>query len=210
MKDALRFAADNQGVTVSRETGDRLAKLAQLVQKWTKKINLTSKSDTYNVINRHIQDSLQLWPHRHLTTPTWADLGSGGGFPGIVIAILARELDPDLTVTLVEADTRKSVFLAHAIRELDVVAKVCPQRIEQLDPLCPGTLSARALAPLPRLLDYCARHAAPDTVLLLPKGRGAEAELTEARKSWTFDLTRIPSVTDPEAVLLKIGALQRA
>ena len=194
---------------VSRETLARFEDYVRLLEKWNKSINLISNSTSYDIWSRHIIDSAQLWPLRPRDARSWVDLGSGGGLPGIPLAILAREFDPDATFTLMESDQRKCAFLTTAIQNLALNARVVTARIEEHPPENADVVTARALAPLTPLLDHCARHVAPTGTILLLKGRSTDAELTEARKFWTFDLTRMPSVTDPEAVLLRIGALAR-
>lgn len=193
---------------VSRETQERLDHFVALVEKWTQKINLISRDSLRHIQRRHVLDSLQLVTS--VNTPDhWADLGSGGGFPGVVIAIVAREWAPDMNVSLVESDLRKATFLRTALRETGCSATVLSQRIESCDPLDAGVVSARALAPLTTLLDYCERHLAPNGVGLFPKGRTAAEEVETALERWSFDCETVPSRTDPEAVVLKIGDIRR-
>ncbi len=197
-----------QGATsaahVSRETTERFAALAALVRKWSPKINLVSRSTLDALEDRHIADSAQLFD---LAPParSWADLGSGAGFPGLVCAILAAERSPGTAFTFVESDTRKATFLRTALRELGLAAEVKAARIEALDPLGADVVSARALAELPALLGHVHRHMAPTGTALLPKGAAWEKEVTEARETWSFSLSRHTSVTHPDAVILQIG-----
>lgn len=198
------------GVDVSRETSDRLEAFAALVAKWTPKINLIAPGTVAEIESRHIEDSAQLYALAPPGFRHWADLGSGGGFPGIVIAILAAEHDPTACVTLVESDQRKATFLRTALRELGLSATVASDRIEALAPLQADVVSARALGPLPTLLGLVARHLAPEGRAILPKGRGAAAEVAAARASWRFDLAETPSKTDPEARILRIERIALA
>ena len=189
---------------VSRETLEMLEIYARLLAEWTKRINLVSRSTLDALWTRHFLDSAQLI--RHIDTPgLWADLGSGGGFPGAVVAILQagkRE------VVLVESDQRKAAFLRAVARET-VGFRVVAQRIEQAKPLAASVVSARALAPLPVLLEYVHRHLAPGGVAVLPKGRKADEEITAALEHWRFDCEKHPSQTDPESVVLILGDIKR-
>ena len=193
---------------VSRETLDLLKQYERLLRKWTERINLVAPSTLDKLWERHFHDSLQLWeltPKRGL----WVDLGSGGGFPGLVIAILAREAG-QTKVVLVESDQRKAAFLRTVARELGLDAKVLSQRIEDVAPLNADVLSARALAPLPKLLAYTERHRKPGGVAVFPKGETAEDEIRDALESWHFDCQKHPSVTDAKATILSIGEVTRA
>ncbi len=205
VQDAL-----GQGEDVSRETSGRLAAFAALVARWTPRINLISAGTVPLIQTRHIADSAQLFPLAPPGFRHWADLGSGGGFPGIVVAIIAAERNPDAAFTLVESDARKAAFLRIAARELRLAVTVVHSRIETLEPLGADVVSARALGPLPQLLGLVGRHLAPDGVAILPKGRGAAAEIDAARASWRFDLSETPSKTDPEARLLRIERIALA
>lgn len=191
---------------VSRETIEKLEALAAKLAKWTPAINLVAKSTVGSAWERHIVDSAQLYrtgPFR-----IWGDLGSGGGFPGLVVAVLAAELSPESRVILVEADQRKATFLREAIRQLHLSAIVHAERIEKVLPLGVDVLSARALAPLATLCTYADRHLAPDGTAIFPKGSAWRSEVEEARKYWNFDLAVEPSETDPSAVVLQLKAIR--
>lgn len=197
------------GVGVSRETFDRLTALTTLLQKWNPAINLVAKSTLPEVWTRHIVDSSQLYRLAPAEVGHWADLGSGGGFPGLVIAILSAELDAQRRITLVESDQRKATFLRQAVREFGLTqATVLSERIESIPPLSANVLSARALAPLPQLCDFARRHLSPTGVALFPKGVQHQEEIAQAGREWHFDLTVFPSETDPSAVVLAIKAIQ--
>lgn len=195
---------------VSRETRERLIAYAALVRKWSPAINLVSKSDLEQLETRHIADSLQLAEFLPNAPGTWADFGSGGGFPGIVVAILAAEQKNGLDLHLVESDQRKAAFLRTAGRELDLSLTVHCTRVEQLAPLGAATISARALAPLTDLLSYAHRHLAPGGRCVLLKGQTYEAEIDEARRTWQFDVDARQSVTDPAARILLVSNLTHA
>jgi 16S rRNA (guanine527-N7)-methyltransferase len=195
-----------KGLNVSRETFDCLATYVALIQKWSPTINLVSKSSLPQIWTRHIIDSVQVSEIVATSVDTWVDLGSGGGLPGMVVSILR----PNTAVTLIESDTRKATFLRTCIRELGLNARVVAQRIEIVKPLAAQVVSARALAPLPQLLDLAQRHLAPEGIAILPKGRTAEEELAEAHKTWSFDYKLIKSQTDPNAKILRIERITRA
>lgn len=193
---------------VSRETMDRLRTFEALVTKWTAKINLISKASQADIWNRHIADSVQLYRYAP-KSGLWADLGSGGGFPGIVVAILGREDTSDRPFLLVESDQRKATFLRAAIRELGLNATVEATRIESLAPLNASVLSARALTDLPGLLEFAERHLAPDGTCLFPKGSSWLEEDTKAKARYTYAIEALPSITEQGAAILKIKDVAR-
>jgi 16S rRNA (guanine527-N7)-methyltransferase len=191
---------------VSRETRERLETLLALVGKWTRRINLVAASTVEDGWRRHILDSIQV----HWAAPAaqhWADLGTGGGFPGLVVAVLEAERTTPARVTLVESDRRKCTFLRTALRETGAQATVVDARIEEVPPLGADVLSARALAPLGTLLGFAHRHLAPGGTALFPKGARWREEIAAAERDWTFSAEPIPSITDPDAVLLRIGGI---
>ena len=191
------------GVGVSRETADRLQVLADTLARWQKTINLVGRAPLDDVWNRHILDSAQLLPLIPVTTRTLVDLGSGAGFPGLVIAALA----PDLDVTLIEADARKAAFLGEAGRHmgLEKSPTIRIGRIESVAATKSDVITARALAPLGQLLAWAARHQGDTTICLFHKGKGWQAELTEAMKNWDIPVQPSNSVTDLDSVILRIG-----
>lgn len=193
---------------VSRETMERFEAYANLLQKWNPRINLVSKSTLPDLWTRHFEDSAQLFD---LAPPVdhWVDLGSGGGFPGLVIAILATEFATPKQITLVESDTRKATFLRQVLRETGANGQVISKRIEDIAPLQADVLSARALADLPTLCTFADQHLRPDGIALFPKGARWQEELDAARESWHFDCKSYPSVTEPSAVILKMKGLSR-
>jgi len=203
---AARFA---QAFDVSRETADRLTLYADLLAKWNRAINLVSKATLPALWTRHFADSAQLLSLAGTAPRHWADLGTGGGFPGLVVAILAAEICPRLQVTCVESDRRKAAFLQSVGRETGVDVTVIPERIETLAPLGADVVSARALAPLEVLIGHAARHLGDRGTALFLKGTGYRAEVETALAHWTFRLDTIPSRTDPGSAILKIGSIRR-
>lgn len=197
-------------IDVSRETMDRLNVYAALLRKWNPAINLVAKSTLSELWNRHFLDSAQIFTLADPQRGVWADLGSGGGFPGLVVAVLAAEKAPDLAVTLVESDARKAAFLTAAARECGVRACVVADRIEVIPPLSARYLSARALAPLSKLLEYGARHLAADGVAYFNKGGGWRDEIADARRIWRFEATAHPSMTDANSAILEVKGVARA
>ena len=193
---------------VSRETHAKMSELLALVTKWNRAINLVSAASLAEGWNRHVLDSAQLWLAARVSDGHWLDLGSGGGFPGLVVAIIAQEKAPNMLVSLVEADKRKSVFLGEAARQLGQRVVVHADRVEALEGKAASVLSARALAPLESLLLSARRHLAAGGVALFPKGRNVEAELSDARARWSFDCEALTSMTDQAAVILRIENIQ--
>lgn len=190
---------------VSRETYDKLQAFQALVEKWNPTINLISKSQIADLWQRHILDSAQLMEFCPITALSWCDLGSGGGFPGLVVAVIAAERMPHLKITLVESDRRKAVFLGQAARELGLTVSVETQRIEALAPQNASVVSARALAPLSDLLPHTLRHMCSAGVAIFPKGSTSEQELDTARRDWNFEVTEIQSrlATDAKILILR-------
>lgn len=193
---------------VSRETFQLLQEYSELVLKWSSSINLISKRDQRHIWDRHIHDSLQVADAGY-ACDHWVDIGSGGGFPGLVVAIAKRDVWPNTRFTLIESDQRKCVFLRTVIRELKLNATVLSQRIEQAPQQSADILSARALADLPTLLAFADRHLSAGGLALFQKGANWEKEVINARKAWRFTYKPITSKVDPEAVILKIEGVSR-
>ena len=189
---------------VSRETLDRLETYAERLAKWNRAINLVAKPTLPHIWTRHFLDSAQLLEYVPENAKTWIDLGSGAGFPGLVIAILR----PDISVTLVESDRRKSVFLSEAARATETSVSVICERAEAVD-IKVDIVSARALASLTELLALAAPLMAPDGVCLFLKGENVENELTEANHLWHIDYERHESRADPRGTILSIPAFHR-
>lgn len=194
---------------VSRETMARLETFALLLEKWNPKINLVAASTLADMWTRHMADSAQVFGLVREDANIWADLGTGGGFPGLVVAILADELRPDMRVICVESDQRKATFLRTVVRETGIGAEIVVGRIEEVPPIGADIISARALAALPKLLSYAQRHLRPGGEALFLKGAAHEKEVSEALESWSFRLDTYPSKTDPDATILKIGDIRR-
>lgn len=207
-----RGRADLDHLNVSRETLERLDVFENVLRKWNPRINLVSRNSLEDFWTRHIVDSIQVFrcvQAQDQTQGHWVDLGSGGGFPGLIVAILAAAECSDLKVTLIESDQRKSAFLRTVARETGVECKILAQRIEQAEPQAATILSARALADLSLLFSFAERHLNPDGIALFPKGVTWEKEIAAAQRQWQFDYEPITSQTEPEAVVLKIKGISR-
>jgi len=192
---------------VSRETQALLEKYVALLLKWTEKINLIAPSTVPDVWSRHIDDCVGSVQVVESPTGHWVDIGSGGGLPGIIAAILHREtLD---LCTLVESDTRKCVFLRTVIRELNLNAAVKSQRIEDVSLDAPEVISARALSGLTRLLDLTSAHRTGKTQLLFQKGLNWESEVRNAQERYHFSLEVHPSLTQEGSVTLLISEVRK-
>ena len=199
------------GQIVSRETYDKLRDYESLIQKWNSSINLVAKSTLSDIWNRHIVDSAQVYYAASAElSGNCTDIGSGGGLPAIVIAILAQGADKQVQMTMVESDKRKSVFLRTAIRELGLNnANVVNERIENVQIPVSKFISARALAPLTELFGFAEKLSDDKTTFLFQKGKNWLSEIEIAQNHWSFDYEAIKSETDSNAVILKIRGLSR-
>ncbi|KPN61573.1 16S rRNA (guanine527-N7)-methyltransferase [Aliiroseovarius crassostreae] len=195
---------------VSRETLERLKIYASLLKKWNPAINLVAPSTINDLWERHFLDSAQVFSALPQDATKWCDVGTGGGFPGLIVAMLAQEKAPELQITCIESDLRKATFLRTVLRETGVKAKVLSERIESAEPQGADVFSARALASLDKLLEFSERHLSPDGICVFQKGVRYQEEVEEALENWSFQLDKIPSVTNSDAVILKIGAIKRA
>lgn len=194
-------------IDVSRETNEALDDFAQLLLKWNKSINLIAKSTISEVRERHIEDSVQIARHIQFKD-TWLDMGSGGGLPGIVLAIIAKGQGAKTVFTLVESDQRKCAFLRTAALQFGLNVTVVSERVENIQNFEADHISARALAPLTQLLAYSKPFFAKDTLAVFPKGQNHQAELLEARNHWTFEAELIESDTQASAAIMLIRNLQ--
>lgn len=205
------MTSDLDRPNVSRETRERLDKFADLFLKWAAKINLVAPSTTESLWSRHIADSLQL--RNIISDPAhWIDLGSGGGFPGIITAVLLAE-DKEGWVDLVESNHKKCGFLRMALIETAGRGTVHPLRIEEAQKTLkgPDVISARALADLDQLLAFSEPWALQNAQMkmLFHKGRDYQAEIEKARGRWAFDLVIHQSVVEADSVILEITSLER-
>jgi 16S rRNA (guanine527-N7)-methyltransferase len=195
---------------VSRETSDRLDRFVETLLAWQQRINLIAPSTEPKLWTRHIADSLQLLalaPQAKI----WVDLGSGGGFPGLVIACALAD-KPGARVHLVESSTKKAAFLREAARATGAPAEVHAVRIEDFVEnlaMAVDVVTARALAPLVRLLAATYPLLKTGTLGLFPKGQDVDAELTEAAKCWSIQSSFAPSLTDPKAKVVRVTGIEK-
>lgn len=191
---------------VPRGTFDRLEQLIGLILDEMTRQNLISASTADHIWARHIVDSAQLVPLAPDDAECWIDLGAGAGFPGIVVALMM----PDLRMTLVESRRKRIDFLQHLADSLGIADRVtvAGKRLEMLDASPQDVISARAFAPLDRLLPLAHRFSHGDTHWLLPKGRSAASELEAVTGSWQGDFRIVPSLTDPEAAIIVASQVQ--
>lgn len=189
---------------VSRETMERLTVYADLLVKWQARINLVGPETIPTLWHRHFLDSAQLFPLLPQAIHRVVDMGSGAGFPGLVLAVMGA---PD--VHLIESDARKCAFLREVARVTGTAVTVHNTRIEKVPPLGADVVTARALAPLAQLLDWAAPHLLPHGHALFLKGRGHEDELTMASKEWIITAGKVPSRSDPAAAILHLREVCR-
>ncbi len=193
-----------QTVGVSRETLARFEAYEDLLQRWQSRINLVSRDSLADVWRRHFLDSTQIAPWIDTSTPT-LDMGSGAGFPGLVLAILK-----EAPVVLAESDLRKCAFLREARRVTAATAEIYEGRIEDLnEPNAFAVIVARALAPVSKLLDLAVPLLRSDGACVFLKGERAEEELRDARSAWRMEVEQFPSAADPRGVVLEIRNAER-
>jgi 16S rRNA (guanine527-N7)-methyltransferase len=193
------------GDSVSRETWMRLERFVDLFLSWQRSTNLVASSTVPRLWTRHIADSLQLLELAP-TARRWIDLGAGGGFPGLVLAC-APAAEESAEIHLVESTQKKAAFLRAAVAELSLPAIVHAQRIEDFASATTerfDVVTARALAPLDKLMGYAIPLLKRGALGLFPKGQDVAAELTQASKSWTIDADLIPSRTDPRSRIVRV------
>jgi 16S rRNA (guanine527-N7)-methyltransferase len=208
IQDANEF---REAFGVSRETTDRLDLYARLLETWQRTINLVASTTLPQLWHRHFADSAQLVGLAPPRARTWIDLGSGAGFPGLVAAILLAETNR-CQVTLVESDTRKCAFLREVARQTGIAVDIINARIETLSTQARiaevDVISARALAPLDRLLELSRPLFSSGTEALFQKGRGAATEIEAARRRWAFESSCVPSLTDRDGQIVLVRALR--
>ena len=199
-EDAVRLTG------VSRETLERVHVYLEVLEEWRERINLIGPGEGRHLWRRHVLDSLQLIAQIPGDAAKIVDLGSGAGFPGLLIACAVAER-PGASVTLVEKSVRKSQFLQAAIAEVGLPARTLNVRIEEAPREKFDLLTARALAPLPKLLGYAHAWLKPSGKALLMKGKDTAAELAEARADWTFEMSDRASLSSPEGRVLEVSSI---
>jgi 16S rRNA (guanine527-N7)-methyltransferase len=193
---------------VSRESGERLETYVSLLEQWQKRINLIGPATRDDIWSRHIADALQLLPLLPISVTSLADLGSGAGIPGLILAI-ARPLEAHLF----ESNLKKAAFLREAARRTEAKAQIHSMRIEKArfaaETIKAQAVMARALAALPKLLDYAAPFLENGAIGYFHKGQDVDAELTDATKSWRMQVEKHPSMTDSRGVILVVKEAHR-
>ena len=193
--------------SVSRETFLKLKKCQSMLEEWQQKFNLVSKSTIDNAWDRHFLDSAQLFNFIPQDAEVLFDFGSGAGFPGIVLAIMANEKMPKLQINLVESINKKTVYLNAVKTELGVNVNVINDRIEKIKPQKANVITSRALASLTDLLSYSYKFSDKNTICIFPKGKKYKEELLEAHKHWKFKCKVYPSEQSDEGKILIITNL---
>jgi len=194
---------------VSRETEKRLDRFVEVLVFWQRKLNLIAPSTLREIWTRHIADSLQLLPLAPQAR-TWVDLGSGGGFPGMVVACALAD-GAGAGVHLVESNGKKAAFLREAVRIAGVPAIVHATRAEKFGESCAepfDAVTARALSPLKTLCDQAFPFISRGAVGIFPKGQDVDAELTDAAKYWRLEASKVPSKTSPDSSIVLIRGLK--
>ena len=200
------LTAEQVGVQlgVSRETLERLKIYVELLLKWQRAINLIGPGTIADVWGRHVLDCGQLMPHIPKDKAPIVDIGSGAGLPGLILAIMGV---PD--ITLVESDSRKCSFLREAARVTKTLVEIVESRVEHLENMAAGVITARALAPLTKLTELSQSVTTPNTIYLFLKGKDLKNELTHLKNNWTMKLEVHPSVTNPDGSILKMESVAR-
>jgi 16S rRNA (guanine527-N7)-methyltransferase len=195
---------------VSRETFERLEAFEVVFRRWASRINLVAPSTLNDVWGRHILDSAQLLPLAE-DSRRWVDIGSGGGFPGAVLAILLEDR-PDSSIVLIESNGKKSSFLRNALSELAPRARIVPERAEVViaNEKAPDIITARAVASLADLLSLTEPWLMAGARALFHKGRDYRAEVKLAGDTWNLDLVEHESAIDTQSVILDIRQIRRA
>lgn len=190
--------------SVSRETIEKLEIYISLLQQWNKKINLVSQQGMDQVWKRHVYDSFQLIRYLDSSVKSIADLGSGGGFPGLILA-----LSTDIPVILIESDMRKTIFLREVLRQTKTQATVLCQRIENVNAISVDVVTARALTSLTQLLKFSKNILNKNGYCLFLKGRSVNLEIEEAQKDWKINYKTFSSQTNADGVIVKINQFER-
>ncbi len=196
------------GEYVSRETLHDFEQIEQALKQWAKRFNLVAPSTLAHFWSRHVLDSVQLFDLAPKTAKTWVDFGSGAGFPGMILAIMLKTR-MGANMHLIEANGKKCAFLKHCARISHAPVQISQMRIEDVPTKRADVITARALADLTNLLNYAEPFVGKDTILLFPKGKNAQKELTNAMKQWQINSQSHVSRTDEQASILCIEHMER-
>jgi len=189
---------------VSRETLDLFCEYEALLSKWNKKINLVSKKSLFDIWERHFLDSGQIINHVEASGKRWVDLGSGAGFPGLVVALLLRDRKIDCDIILVEKNLKKVFFLNEVVRKLDLNVKVLNKNIRTIEPLNADILSARAFSELNELIELAYYHRKERGICLFLKGENYRWELDKTLNYWFFDYDVVDSFSNSSGNIIRV------
>ncbi len=189
---------------VSRETINSLCEYETLLSKWNSKINLVSKNTLADIWNRHFLDSGQIIKHVDASRKRWVDVGSGAGFPGLVIALLLRDREIDCELVLIEKSTKKVYFLNEVIRKLDLNVKVLNNDIGNVEPLNADILTARAFSELNELIQIAHIHRKESGICLFLKGENYRLEIDKTLNYWFFDYDIFNSLSNPSGKIIRV------
>lgn len=195
--------------SVSRETIEHLKAYETSLREWQNKFNLVSSASLEDSWNRHFLDSMQLFKYIPQDVQTLYDFGSGAGFPGMVLAIMAKEKTPYLKVSLIESIKKKTLYLKHVAEMTGANVEVLNERIENLPRQKADVITSRAMTALDGLLGYAFPFCGKKTLCIFPKGKKYAEEIAEARKHWKFDCQAMPSEYSDEGVILLINNLSK-
>ena len=191
-------------LNVSRETLNGFYEYESLLSKWNKKINLVSKNTLLDIWERHFLDSGQIIKHVEASGKRWVDVGSGAGFPGLVVALLLRDRKIDCDLVLVEKNPKKGFFLKEVIRKLNLSVEVVNDNIGTLEPLNADILTARAFSELNNLIEVAFRHRKKEGICLFLKGENYRIELDKTLNYWFFDYDIIDSLSSSSGKIIRV------
>ncbi len=193
-----------KSLNVSRETLNDFYEYKTLLSKWNEKINLVSKNTLENIWQRHFLDSGQIIKNVEASGKRWVDVGSGAGFPGLVVALLLRDRKVDCDLVLVEKNPKKVLFLNEVIRKLHLSVEVVKDNIYTLDTLNADILTARAFSKLNNLIEIAFRHRKKEGICLFLKGENYRIELDKTLNNWFFDYDIIGSLTSSSGKIIRV------
>ena len=193
-----------KSLNVSRETLNGFYEYETLLSKWNEKINLVSKNTLVDIWERHFLDSGQIIKHVEASGKRWVDVGSGAGFPGLVVALLLRDRRIDCELVLVEKNPKKGFFLKEVIRKLNLNVKVVNDNIYTLKPLNADILTARAFSELNNLMEIAFRHRKKEGICLFLKGENYRIELDKTLNYWFFDYDVVDSLSSSSGKIIRV------
>ena len=193
-----------KSLNVSRETLNGFYEYDTLMSKWNEKINLVSKNTLVDIWERHFLDSGQIIKHVEVSGKRWVDVGSGAGFPGLVVALLLRDRKIDCDLVLVEKNPKKGFFLKEVIRKLNLSVEVVNDNIDTLEPLNADILTARAFSELNNLIEIAFRHRKKEGICLFLKGENYRIELDKTLNYWFFDYDMVDSLSSSSGKIIRV------